>query len=157
SAWLRGPEFDAFRAEDKDSTSEEKIRKFSEVYLAKAKGRGASATALDAIAVHFKTISAQIRAVERDRLAAEPSHLAALQTFAERAFRRPLTAAERDDIVNFYRESRDKEGLSHEDAVRDSVVGILMSPHFCYHVEAASSRGVSGEEPLSDYALASRL
>jgi hypothetical protein len=178
SAWLRDPEFDTFRAEDKDSTSEEKIRKLSEVYLDKAKRRGASAAALDAIAFHFKTISAQIRAVERDRLAAEPSHLAALQAFAEKAYRRPLTKAERDDITAFYRESRDKEGLSHEDAIRDSVVSILMSPYFCYHVEVTGlaahppanaggspeakanpprQRGGVESLPLSDYALASRL
>jgi hypothetical protein len=168
SAWLRDPEFDVFRAEDKDSTSEEKIRKLAEVYLAKAKRRGASDVALDAIAVHFKTINAQIRAVERDRIAAEPSHLAALQTFAEKAYRRPLTRAERDDITAFYRASRDKEGLSHEDAIRDSVVSILMSPHFCYHVEVTGlaahppanpprQRGGVEPQPLSDYALASRL
>jgi Protein of unknown function (DUF1592)/Protein of unknown function (DUF1588)/Protein of unknown function (DUF1587)/Protein of unknown function (DUF1585)/Protein of unknown function (DUF1595)/Planctomycete cytochrome C len=157
SAWLRDPEFDAFRAEDKDSTSDEKIRKLAEVYLNKAKRRGASDVALDAIAVHFKTISAQIRAVERDRVAAEPSHLAALQTLAEQAYRRPLTNAEHEGVVSFYRGLRDKEGLSHEDAVRDSVVGILMSPHFCYHVEAASGRGANGTEPLSDYAIAGRL
>jgi hypothetical protein len=177
SAWLRDPEFDAFRAEDKDCTSGEKIRKLSDVYLDKAKRRGASDTALDAIAVHFKTINAQIRAVERDRLAAEPSHLAALQAFAERAYRRPLTKAERDDIAAFYRESRDKEGLSHEDAIRDSVVSILMSPHFCYHVEVTGlaahppanaggspepanlprQRGGGDVQPLTDFALASRL
>ena len=45
SAWLRDPEFDTFRAEDKDCTSEEKIRKLAEVYLDKAKRRGASARA----------------------------------------------------------------------------------------------------------------
>jgi hypothetical protein len=157
SAWMRDPEFDAFRAEDKDSTSEEKIRKLSEVYLAKARRRGASDVALDAIAVHFKTISAQIRAVERDRLAAEPTHLTSLQAFAERAYRRPLTKAEREDVVAFYRGLRDNEGLGHEDAVRDSVVGILMSPHFCYHVEVGPGTGKGAVEPLSDYALASRL
>jgi hypothetical protein len=163
SAWMRDPEFDPFRAEDKDSTSEEKIRKLTEVYLAKARRRGASDVALDAVAVHFKTISAQIRAVERDRLAAEPTHLAALQAFAEKAYRRPLTTAEREDVVAFYRGLRDREGLGHEDAVRDSVVGILMSPHFCYHVEVAGpanpprQRGGGAAQPLADYALASRL
>ena len=163
SAWMRDPEFDPFRAEDKDSTSEEKIRKLTEVYLAKARRRGASDVALDAVAVHFKTISAQIRAVERDRLAAEPTHLAALQAFAEKAYRRPLTTADREDVVAFYRGLRDREGLGHEDAVRDSVVGILMSPHFCYHVEVAGpanpprQRGGGAAQPLADYALASRL
>jgi hypothetical protein len=166
SAWLRDPVFDAFRAEDKDSTSADKIHKLAEVYLAKAERRGASPTALEAIRTHFKTIDEQIRRVERDRAAAEPSHLAALQAFAERAYRRPLSKAEREDVVGFYRASRDKEGLSHEEAIRDTVVSVLMSPHFCFHVpagpashppaDAGGSPG-GGVQPLSDYALASRL
>jgi Protein of unknown function (DUF1592)/Protein of unknown function (DUF1588)/Protein of unknown function (DUF1587)/Protein of unknown function (DUF1595)/Protein of unknown function (DUF1585)/Planctomycete cytochrome C len=138
SSYMRDPEFDVFRAEDKDSTSEAKIRALAEVYLAKAQRRGASETAQEAIRVHFRDISAAIRRVEKARAAAEPTHLTALQEFAERAYRRPLSRGERDEVVAFYRGLRDKEGLSHEEAVRDTVVSVLMSPHFCYHVEAAS-------------------
>lgn len=158
SSYMRDPEFDVFRAEDKDSTSETKIRQLAEVYLAKARRGGASETALEAIAVHFKTISASIRAVETARRAAEPTHLAALQALAERAYRRPLSAAERDDVVAFYRRLRDQDGLTHEEAVRDTVVSVLMSPHFCYlSLPAGQAEAGRAVAPLSDFALASRL
>src|SRR3712207_7920279 len=58
-----------------------------------------------------------------------PSHLRALEDFAERAYRRPLSPAEREGVVGFYRTLREEDGLSHEEAVRDTVVGVLMSPH----------------------------
>jgi hypothetical protein len=155
SSFMRGQEFDFARAEDKDSTSEGKIKKLAEVYLAKARSSGASKVALEAIDDHFKIISAQIRRVETARKAAEPKQLAALQAFAEKAYRRPLSKAEADDIVAFYRILRDKDGLSHDDAVRDVLVSVLMSPHFLYLVQPSASG--PGVRPLSDYALANRL
>jgi hypothetical protein len=154
SSYMRDPEFDRFRAEDKDSTSEGQIKALAEVYIGKARRRGASETALEAMAVHFKTISAAIRVVETTRQRAEPLHLAWLEKFAERAYRRPLTAAERGDVTAFYRALRDKEGLTHEEAVRDTVVSVLMSPYFCYRIDPTAGRGT---QPLTDYALASRL
>src|SRR5262249_3666036 len=52
----------------------------------------------------------------------------------------------------------EKDGLSHEEAVRDTIVSVLMSPHFCYlYPSAASGKAANGIEPLSDHALASRL
>ena len=50
--------------------------------------------------------------------------------FAARAYRRPLTKAERDDMLAYYHTLRDKNGLSHEEAIRDSIVSVLMSPDF---------------------------
>ena len=58
--------------------------------------------ALEAIETYFAGISADIRRVERARLAAEPSHLEALVKFAERAYRRPLSSAERDELLMPY-------------------------------------------------------
>lgn len=153
--FLRGPEFDFIRAEDKDAASEAMIRRLSEVYLAKARRLNASDRAIAAIRDQFEIISREIREVERDRLAAEPIHVAALADFAERAHRRPLSKAERDGVAGFYRTLREKDGLGHEDAVRDTVVSVLMSPHFCYRVDLPS-RG-TGVRPLSDHDLASRL
>jgi hypothetical protein len=50
---------------------------------------------------------------------------------------------------------RQKDGLDHETAMRESIVGVLMSPDFCYRIDLAeANRGV---HPLSDYDLASRL
>jgi hypothetical protein len=147
--------FDFARSEDKDVTSEAKIERARQVYVAKARKIGASAEALDAIETYFTTISGQIRQVERAHRAAEPSHLAALQAFAARAYRRPVSPAERADLLAFYRKLREQEQLSHEDAVRDTVASILLSPHFCYRLDLPAAG--TAARPLSDYALASRL
>src|SRR5262245_17115514 len=153
--FMQGAEFDFARAEDKDVTSEAKIRQLAEAYLAKARRSGGEGRAIGAIEDYFKTISAEIRWVEQDRTAAEPSHLAALLAFAERAYRRPLAPAERDGLLAFYRALREQNELGHEDAVRDTLVSVLMSPHFCYRVDLPATGG--GARPPADYALASRL
>ncbi|MDB5300983.1 MAG: cytochrome [Phycisphaerales bacterium] len=156
SGFLRDTDFDFARAEDKDAASEAKIQRLAEVYLAKAKRLGANETALEAVADYFHRISASIRWVEQAQAAAEPRHVEALQALAERAYRRPLREAERADVAAFYRSLRKEDGLTHEEAVRDTLVRILMSPHFSYRVNQA----IAGDEavrPLSDYSLANRL
>jgi mono/diheme cytochrome c family protein len=158
SAFIRGEEFNVVRAEDKDCTSEAKLKQFGDLYLGKAKRVGASETVQKAITDHFAFTSASIRRVERARLAAEPKHLADVQAFAEHAFRRPLTQADRDKIAAFYRASRDQEGLGHEDAIRDTLVSILVSPHFLFRLETVPATAAPHKtEPLGDYDLASRL
>jgi hypothetical protein len=121
--------------------------------------------ALEVVRDYFERMNANVRALEHARGAAEPSHLDALLAFAERAYRRPMTKPERDDVLAFYRSLREQH-LSHEDAIRDSVVSVLMSPYFCYRIDppslaqtagGASARQASDVEALSDYALASRL
>ncbi|HMF15370.1 MAG TPA: DUF1592 domain-containing protein, partial [Gemmataceae bacterium] len=116
---------------------------------------GASNEAVEAIETYFTGISADIRRVERARLAAEPGHLDALVKFAERAYRRPLSSAERDEVLAFYRTLRREDDLGHEDALRDTLVTVLMSPHFCYRFDLAEPS--TRTRPLSDYELASRL
>jgi hypothetical protein len=162
STFLRDPKFDFARAEDRDVTSEALIARLATAYLAKARAGGASALALQAIEDHFRILTASIRRVEQARRAAEPGQIAALQEFAGRAFRRPLSTAERLDVAAFYRARRDRDGLTHEEAVQDTLVRVLMSPHFCYRVDLLAAGPVSasapgGMRPLSDFALASRL
>lgn len=155
SHFIRGPEFDFARSEDKDCTSPAKIKQLAEVYLDKVRRNGVSDRHVQAVIDHFKNSEENIRRVEQGRLAAEPSHLTALQAFAERAYRRPLSQKECDDLVAFYRSLRTTDGLTHEEAIRESVVSVLMSPHFCYRLDLSpAGRGV---RPLSDFALASRL
>lgn len=156
SGFMRDEEFDFARAEDQAAWSEPELAKLADLYLAKAERVGASDVALEAIADHFRRTSASVRRVEKLRAAAEPFHLVALQDFAERAYRRPATPEERAGAVAFYRELRERDGLSHEEAVRDTIVRTLLSPHFCYRVDEA----VAGEgpvRPLTDFSLASRL
>jgi hypothetical protein len=120
---------------------------------------------------HFGLINAALRGLEKQHTAAEPQHLAALVRFTERAYRRPLTAGERTDVVAYYKSLRGKK-LSHEDAIRDTIVSVLMSPDFLYRFDlsrkvASTKTGLTKitltqtkpfvAEPLSDYGLASRL
>jgi len=162
SRFLRDAEFDFARAEDKDCTSDEKIARLSKLYLAKAQRMGASPTALQAIADYFTSMRAKFRLLDKQHAAAEPTHIEAVKDFAERAFRRPLSATERDGIAAFYRTLREQDGLGHEDAIRDTIVSVLMSPHFCYRLDLPRSAGDAADtspavKPLDDYALASRL
>ena len=102
--FMQEARFDFARAEDKDCTSEAKMARLRAAYLEKARKNGADARAVEAIETYFATMSARIREVEKDRLAAEPRHREALAKFAERAYRRPLTRPERDGLLAFYRE-----------------------------------------------------
>jgi hypothetical protein len=118
-----------------------------------------SDTAAQAIPEYFPEMNARIRAVEKAQQAAEPLQLKALVSFAERASRRPLAPAESKSLLAFYRSLR-AENLSHEDAIRDCVVSVLMSPSFSYRFElprGAARNLQAGTQPLSDYELASRL
>jgi len=150
-----GPEFDFARPEDKDVIAEVKIKRLCEAYLANARKYEDSQQAMDAIQTYFDTMSSDFRWIEKMHLAAESHHLQSLQEFARRAYRRPLSAAERDELLTFYQSLRQQDGLNHEDAVRDCLASILLSPHFCFRFDLASP----GEavRPLSDYEIASRL
>lgn len=154
----KGPEGGAPIPEN-EITSEPRIRKVAETYLARARA-SKNETAIRAVEEHFRMVNDGIRWVEKARLESEPEHLKALQDFAARAYRRPLTPAERDDLAGYYRKLREKDGLSHEDAMRDAIVAVLMSPDFCYRINAtvaAAKPARPGIAPLTDYALASRL
>jgi len=152
---MREAEFDFARSEDKDATSPEKIHRLAELHVAKARRIDASAEAVQAIEDYYAAIEKEIRWVERERLAAEPSHVEELVRFAERAWRRPLSNSEREDLREFYKVLKNRDKLSHEEAIRDSIAGVLLSPHFCYRLVPASQG--AGSQPLSDYDLASRL
>ena len=171
----RGRESGSFRPSDKEITSEKVIFEIRDNYLVKA-DNGSDELSRGAIREHFARVNASIRAVEKARIDAEPSHIASLLSFAERAYRRPLTSSEREDLLSYYHGLRDKNALSHEDAMRDMIVLVLMSPDFCYRVDAmeaparalttqrkvarrAASTQASIERmrPLTGYALASRL
>jgi mono/diheme cytochrome c family protein len=146
------------------------IFQMRETYLAKAMADPSNdPVALEAIRVHFQKVNDTLRRIEKMRADAEPRHLDALLAFAARAYRRPLTKAEGDDLLRYYRSLRGDTGLTHEEAIRDSIVSILMSPDFLYRLDLvdgfATVTGIAGKPApaangraaLSPYALASRL
>jgi hypothetical protein len=126
-----------------------------------------------AIRDHFDRMDTTLRYLEKERADAEPKHQEALLRFAERAYRRPLTQSERADVLAYYQVLRTKNELAHEDAIRESVVSVLMSPDFLYRLDLSDgatnstklvlrpatlqTQGQFGSEPLSSYSLASRL
>jgi hypothetical protein len=133
--------------------SEAKIRKLEADYLEFAKG--GSGVAIQAITDFFDKANESIRWVEQARRKAEPGQIQSLLDFAARAYRRPLSAADRADLLSFYREARQRYGLDHEGAIRECIVLILTSPKFSYRVDMVKAGG--GIRPLSDFDLASRL
>ncbi|HTM50963.1 MAG TPA: DUF1592 domain-containing protein, partial [Bryobacteraceae bacterium] len=154
-----GRESGTARPSDKEVSAPAIVFKLRDAYLAKAEASD-NPVAMEAIRYHFQWVNDTLRFVERMRAEAEPRHLKALVEFAERAFRRPLSGAEREDILAYYRSLREKSGLTHEEAIRDSIVSVLMSPKFCYRVdlvEAAAAGTGAAMKPLPGYALASRL
>ncbi len=140
-----GRESGSHRPADKDIIEESVILDFKKTYLAKAAADDKNnPVAFEAIADHFDRVNAAIRTVERKRLEAESSQINALLGFATRAYRRPLTDAERNDLRGFYNTLRDKNSLTHEEAMRDLIVNVLMSPHFNYRVNVAAVRACHG-------------
>ncbi|MBI2688345.1 MAG: DUF1592 domain-containing protein [Acidobacteria bacterium] len=154
-----GRESGSERPADRPITDPAVIFSLQDKYLAKWKTDPENAPiAKDAIEAHYKFVNAAIRAVEKARAEAEPKHLEALAQFAAKAYRRPLTPAERTSLLDYYKEIRAKSGLTHEEAIRDSIVGILMSPDFSYRIDLLDLRSSKAPaQPLPDFALASRL
>lgn len=139
--------------DEKEIVSEKLIRKLESEYM--VLGKDGSEIAKKGIKDYFDGMNDGIRWVEQARLKAEPSHLRSLFEFAARAYRRPLTQSDRDDLVAFYHAAREKNGFDHETAIREAIVVVLMSPEFSYRVDLGE--GAGEVQPLSDYDLASRL
>ena len=182
----KGEESGSDRPTDHAVTDTEVIFKMRDVYLAKAAADPTNdPVAAEAIRDHFDRMNATLRSLEKERADSEPKQLEALLQFAGRAYRRPLTQAERADLLAYYHQDRAQNKSSHEEAARDVITSVLMEPDFLYrldigaptalpspaqHSAALSSRPKRSEvegpavtstavpaEPLSSYALASRL
>jgi hypothetical protein len=150
SSFMRDPEFDTYRPEDKSVTSQDKIRDLAKLYLAKAQRNDASETAQRAIQEHFAIVATNILRVEAMRVAAEPTHLAALEKFAGSAWRRPLTQPEREGLRSFYETCRAENGVDHEEAMRDCIARVLVSPKFLFRMDLiGAASGSSPEGSLS--------
>ena len=84
----------------------------------------------------------------------EPKHRAAVLQFASKAYRRPLTAAEREQLTQLYDALR-KDELPHDDAIRLSLARVLISPAFLYRLEQPGPG--TQAIPVSGIELANRL
>lgn len=153
--YLVDSQFDAFQAADRNNTKQEMIFGLRDAYIEKATRSGADEQAVQAMQEHFEKVNQNLRQVESLRLPAEQRHIEDLIDLAERAYRRPLTEFESQDLRAFYRELTEQAGLSHQDACRDVLISLLVSPNFCFRSHEAA--GKAAIEPLTDYELATRL
>jgi hypothetical protein len=93
-----------------------------------------------------------------------PTDVAALgasfvKSFGERAFRRPLTAAETDSYVALWKQGPSLfAGADAKTAgVQIVVQAMLLSPSFEYRIELGQGKAKDGSIDLTDYEIASRL
>ena len=101
-----------------------------------------------------KPINDRAVAFRKALVESEPRHLDALVEFASKAYRRPLTSREDQDLRKLYGKLR-SEPLAHEEAFRLTLARLLVSPAFLYHVEKPVEG--KGQGPISNAELASRL
>ncbi len=175
----KGAESSSDRPTDHAVTDTAVIFKMRDTYLAKAAEDPTNdPVAAEAIRAHFDQVNATLRSLEKERAEAEPKQLEALMQFAERAYRRPLSNAERADLLAFYHQDRTQNQSTHEQALRDVLTSVLMEPDFLYRLDMTDGQTTASvakigphaavrttltaaarppTEPLSSYALASRL
>jgi mono/diheme cytochrome c family protein len=82
---------------------------------------------------------------------------AIVSTLARRAYRRPVTAPEVDELLAFYKDAR-AEGSGFENGIEMALRALLVSPQFLFRIERDPA-GIPANTPyrLSDLEIASRL
>ena len=78
-----------------------------------------------------------------------------LAKFMQKAYRRPVSHNEVDSILELYSVLRQRS-VSQEEAIRETLASVLVSPHFLYLVEERKSKTLAPQQ-LSNFELASRL
>jgi hypothetical protein len=101
-----------------------------------------------------KPIHDRAAAFRKALVEAEPRHVGAVLAFAGRAYRRPLTDGEEQELRGLYRKLRAQK-VPHDEAVRLTLARVLVSPSFLYRLEKAPPGAKPA--PVSDWELASRL
>jgi len=80
-----------------------------------------------------------------------------LTNFARRAYRRPVSAADVEAPMSFYKRAR-QSGGSFDEGIRAGVARVLSSPYFLYRIESDPPGARPGvAHPVSEVDLASRL
>lgn len=100
-----------------------------------------------ALRVHHARVTAA-------QAAARPGHVEDCLRFASRAWRKPLSEAEKQSLRSFYDKAITTEG-DHAKAIRALIARILVAPAFLYRVEQAAA--TSPVKTLSGQELAARL
>lgn len=101
-----------------------------------------------------KPINDRAAAYRKLLVETEPRHLEFLSDFATRAYRRPVTEVELQELRALYGRLRTQE-IPHDDAFRLTLARVLVAPAFLYRIE--KPKPGAAQSPVSDFELASRL
>ncbi len=154
--FMKHPDFDSFKEEDPELATAATVLRLEQAYFQRSGVKGTEEQLADhPIHSFFAGIRQGLQQRATQLAAAQPAYLQRLEGFAESAYRRPLTDAERQQLQNFFHKLSSQEEFGIEKAVRASIVRILVSPHFCYRIDPSPPG--QAVQPLSDSALASRL
>lgn len=82
-----------------------------------------------------------------------------VEQFGLRAYRRPLTTPEIDQLVGAFNQGAQlvASGNAFNDGVQMVVTVLLQSPHFLYRSELSPGAAAAGKVPLDSYEVASKL
>jgi len=99
---------------------------------------------------YYRRAAAEARVFWRERT------LAAVEEFATRAWRRPLTNADREALAAAYDSTGQLALLDAEGVLRALLTRVLVSPHFLYRMEQGQGDGAA-KTAVSSWELATRL
>lgn len=154
--FMKHADFDTFKEEDPALATDGAVLRLEQVYFQRL---GVKGTAGELATHPVHTFFAEIRHGLQQRATqlqqAQPRYLQQLESFAEAAYRRRLTGPERVQLQTFFHKLSQQPEFGIEQAVRASVMRVLVSPHFCYRIDPAPPG--DSVQAVGDVALASRL
>ncbi|MDB5385467.1 MAG: cytochrome [Planctomycetaceae bacterium] len=164
--FIKHEDFDSFKEDDPKLVEPETLVRFERLYLNHANFKAPiEELTTNPIHIFFERLRNGLKLRHDQLRQAEPIYLKNIEAFAQAAYRRPLSAKELDDLRTFFRETADQavqKGTDQsqkdqgvEQAVRASLVRILVSPYFGCRIDPSPVGKTV--QPLDDLTLASRL
>lgn len=154
--FIKHEDFDAFKEDDPKLIEPETLARFERLYLNHANvKKPIEELTSHPIHLFFEQIRNGLKSRHERLRHAGPTYLKHVEDFAQAAYRRPLTAKELADIRTFFSTTAGQTDQGLEEAVRASLVRILVSPYFGCRIDVSPEGNTV--RPLNDLALASRL
>jgi len=104
---------------------------------------------------HVAAVRKEYDSIRNALVAARPRHVNDALELATKAWRRPLTPAEKDRLRGFYVRLTETDKLEHGKAIEALLARILVAPAFLYRIEQPASPATV--RAVSDWEVASRL
>ncbi|MBM83223.1 MAG: hypothetical protein CMJ78_21895 [Planctomycetaceae bacterium] len=154
--FMKHPDFDSIKEEDPKLTEPDTLARFEQIYLARSNVRlQGEELAKHPVSVFFEAFRVGLERERSQWQDGRSIYLKQLQDLAASIYRRPLTGRESEGLETFYETTCDNADFSVEQAVRATVIRLLVSPCFCYRMDLPPMG--SAVKPISNRSLASRL